>query len=227
MPVLQVPYTPPGQPQDVLGSGSHPFHDAGTDFGLPCDLVQAPQQLKEQLLYLATGDHPDGTLSGMYGQPIFSPDGSLAAFLRQSWSQTRVRAATVWVVTSDGSQEPRRLASAPVIHRVIWHPESRFIAFLRVDEENKERVVSVVSLRTGEVHEVLDLSDTEDEVRLNHWSPDGRWIGFAQLQGTMEYWMVDHPLPCPRFPGGLAISIPGRVHTRWRGPSRRSHRVEP
>jgi serine/threonine protein kinase/Tol biopolymer transport system component len=145
-------------------------------------------------MVLASGDHPAGTLSSMFGQPLFSPDGSLVAFLRQAWSQTGIRGATVWVVPSDGSQEARRLASAPIIQRLIWHPEGRFLAFMRVAPGRKERAVSVVSLETGEVHDVLDLSDTKDVIRLNHWSPDGRWVGFAQQQGSMEYWMVDDPL---------------------------------
>jgi Tol biopolymer transport system component len=145
-------------------------------------------------LVLTSGDHPDGNLSSQYGQPIFSPDGAQIAFLRQNWRQTGVRAATLWVIPSDGSRDPRRLAGAPGIGRIIWHPTSRFVAFLSWDPENMRRTISVVSLDTGKVHEVLDLSDTPDEVRLNHWSPDGRWVGFSQLQGTMEYWMVDDPL---------------------------------
>jgi hypothetical protein len=52
----------------------------------------------------------------------------------------------------------------------------------------------VVSLATGEVDELLDLSDREGGINLNDWSPDGRWIGFSHGQGTWEYWMANDPL---------------------------------
>lgn len=145
-------------------------------------------------LVLATGDHPDGPFSGWFGQPLFSPDGSQVAFCRQEQADPEVLASSLWVAPADGSGEPRLMVRAPLIERIIWHPSGRFIGFLRVDPDNHKGGVFVVSLETGETHEVLDLSDAEDTIRLNHWSPDGRWIGFSELQGTMEYWMVDDPL---------------------------------
>ena len=82
-----------------------------------------------------------------------------------------------------------------MIQRIIWHPNSRFIAFERTDPKNHTgRSIYVVSLETGEVQQVVDLSESEETINLNHWSPDGRWIGYSELQGTMEYWMVKDPL---------------------------------
>ena len=146
-------------------------------------------------LVLATGDHPDGPLSGWFGQPLFSPDGSQVAFCRQEQADRDLLASSLWVVPADGSGEPRVLARAPLIERIIWHPNGRFIAFLRRDPENQAgRSLSVVSLETGEIHGVLDRSDWEGGIRLNDWSPDGRWIGFSDGQGTWEYWMANDPL---------------------------------
>jgi hypothetical protein len=91
--------------------------------------------------------------------------------------------------------EPRLLARGKVIQRIIWHPKGLFIAFLNWDpEDSTTRSISVVSLETGEVHQVLQVTAEPGNVRLNDWSPDGRWIGFSELQGTAEYWMVDDPL---------------------------------
>jgi serine/threonine protein kinase/Tol biopolymer transport system component len=145
-------------------------------------------------LVLATGDHPDGPFSGMFGQPLFSPGGSQIAFLRQQ-QLPQVHTSSLWVVPADGSREPRLLVRAPLIQRIIWHPNSRFIAFERTDPKNHTgRSIYVVSLETGEVQQVVDLSESEETINLNHWSPDGRWIGYSELQGTMEYWMVKDPL---------------------------------
>jgi Tol biopolymer transport system component len=144
-------------------------------------------------LVLATGNHPDGELSGWFGQPLFSPDGSLVAFTRQD--QSKKYASSLWIVPADGSAPPRLLARAPIIPRLIWHPTGRFIAFYGRDpNEQTARAISVVSLETGEVDDLLDFSNTEDGIRLNHWTPDGRWIGFSRSTGTQEYWVVDDPL---------------------------------
>jgi Tol biopolymer transport system component len=165
------------------------------------DVASVTQELRvsdvgnSEGIVLTTGDHPDGRLSGMFGQPRFSPDGSRVAFLRQERSDPEVLSSSLWVVPADGSREPRLLARAPVIQRIVWHPNSRFIAFLKWDPGNDAtNSISVVSLETGEVHEVLQPSAEPGNIRLNDWSPDGRWIGFSEVQGTMEYWMVDDPL---------------------------------
>jgi Tol biopolymer transport system component len=144
-------------------------------------------------LVLARGDHPEGELSGWFGQPLFSPDGSLVAFTRQD--QSKKYGSSLWVVPADGSAPPRLLARAPLIPDLIWHPNGRFIAFYgRDSNEQTARAISVASLETGEVDDLLDFSDTEDGIRLNHWSPDGRWIGFSRSQRTHDYWVVDDPL---------------------------------
>ena len=129
----------------------------------------------------------------MVARVDFSPDGSMVAFTRQD--QSKRYASSLWVVPSDGSAAPRLLARAPLIPDLTWHPTGRFIAFYGGDPNDQTaRAISVVSLGTGEVHDVLDLSDTEDDIRLNHWSPDGRWIGISRRQRTQEYWVLDDPL---------------------------------
>jgi Tol biopolymer transport system component len=144
---------------------------------------------------LAVNDHPEGSLSGMFGQPLFSPDGSQIAFLRQDWSQPGVLSASLWVIPSDASAPARLVARAPVIQRPVWHEQGDFIAFLALDPPNSTKTVSVVSLATGEVHAVHPPFTGRDEIRVNDWSPDGRWIGIAHIEkGTWGYWVVDDPL---------------------------------
>jgi Tol biopolymer transport system component len=143
---------------------------------------------------LASSSHPEGDLSTMYGQPLFSPDGSQILFLRQNWSQPDVLAASLWVVPSDGSGEPRLVTRAPIIQRPIWHPNGRFIAFRNMNPRERRFAVSVVSLETGAVHDVFTQSNLRDELRVNHWSPDGRWIGISEVTGSFEYWVVEDPL---------------------------------
>jgi Tol biopolymer transport system component len=144
---------------------------------------------------LAVNDHPEGNLSGMYGQPLFSPDGSQVAFLRQDWSQPGVLSASLWVVPSDASAPARLVARAPVIQRPIWHEQGDFIAFLAWDPPNSTKTVSVVSLVTGEVHAAHPPFRGQDGINVNDWSPDGRWIGITHgAERTWGYWVVDDPL---------------------------------
>jgi len=142
---------------------------------------------KTQGRVLASGSHPEGDLSGIFGQPLFSPDGSQVLFLRQDWSQPEVLSASLWVVPSDGSEPPRLVARAPLIQDPIWHPAGRFIAFKELDfaEPPGTSTVSVVSLETGAVHQVLPRSSAKVGLRLNDWS---------QSEGHWEIWVVENLL---------------------------------
>ncbi len=147
-------------------------------------------------LVLASGSDsdPEGRLSMMYGQPRFSPDGTRILFLRQKTSQEGDHTAGLWVVPSDGSEPPSLLATAGLIHRPIWDPSGRFIAFRELDSEWETSTLYVVSLDTRAKHEILPKSDLRNDVQPRTWSPDGRWIAISQKKGGLEYWVTEDPL---------------------------------
>ena len=118
-----------------------------------------------------------GGLSGMYGQPLFSPDGSRILFLRVP----PLGPVSLWVIGADGSDE--RLvatASSGIIHP-IWDPTGRLIAF-----QTREGL-RIVSVEDGGVHEIEELGGSG--TTLMAWSPDGAWLAFSETVGRREFWV--------------------------------------
>lgn len=145
---------------------------------------------------LAPGSTSDGDLSTHYGQPRFSPDGSQILFLRldQSGVALETFMSSLWVVSVAGG-EPRKLATGPSILWPRWDPTGRMIVYQEKSAPGPGAgVLRVVSLETGERHDVLAFEGGDEEVDLRTWSPDGRWIGFMKETGTWEYWVTEDVL---------------------------------
>jgi Tol biopolymer transport system component len=140
---------------------------------------------------LASESDPEGQFSLHYGQPVFSPDGSQIAFVRQDRSLGSRKPVSLYVVPSDGSAPPRLITTAPLMVRITWDPSGRFIAFMELDTVQETRRVMVVSVETGVKHEIGPNSDASGSLRLKAWSPDGRWIAFSRATGGSEYWVTD------------------------------------
>jgi Tol biopolymer transport system component len=155
-------------------------------------VLSEPGSPNGRVLVSGTGrQSPDGSLQGRWGQPLFSPDGTQILFHRIGLDEAlQVRQETLWIVSTDGS-EPRKVASARLIPKAVWHRSGRFIAYQEVDTRLEQGSLVVLSLETGAKHEVLSLSNEQGEALLKSWSPDGRWIAFTQSAGGWEYWVIE------------------------------------
>lgn len=154
---------------------------------------------------LATSSEAEGGLATQMGQPAFSPDGSHIMFIRihqvgegfgsddTEWS--------VWVVPADGSAPARQLARSKGISSADWDPSGRWLVYsdLEAPESSDDGgYLFAVSIETGEKQVLLSGEEVEN-MAINGlapraWSPDGRWIGFAETKGALEFWVIANPL---------------------------------
>ena len=113
--------------------------------------------------------------------PQVAPDGRHAAFTRVNVDEKRTGYETsIWLVATDGKQEPIRLTNGKHDSQPRWSPDGRQIGFVRGGEKDasgkpKPSQVALLSLSGGEARIITDLpKGAANPV----WSPDGRRIAF-------------------------------------------------
>jgi Tol biopolymer transport system component len=82
------------------------------------------------------------------GRPVWSPDGSRIAFVRQ---ELDAAASSIWLMVPDGSKL-RRLTSGSRDDRPVWSPDGSRIAFIR--SENGRSSAWLVDVASGEVDRI-------------------------------------------------------------------------
>lgn len=165
-------------------------------------LGQGPKEIRvtdtgsSRGVVLAAGGDGQGTFSGRFGQPIFSPDGSSVLFIRAPGQASGGPTRTLWIAPADGSEPARILVSLDqgFFVNVFWSPDGRNVAFVEVNMQTARGSVSVVSVDTGQRHEVLPFTfprgGAEPEVELKYWTPDGRYLGITRMSGQLEFWVA-------------------------------------
>ena len=136
--------------------------------------------------------------------PTFSPDGSRVAYswqtesgwyleVKQLGSETRVR------LTKNAAKFPPGPA---------WSPDGREIAYVRADTED-DRGIFVTPALGGPERKLRTLSAWRVPQRMISWSPDGRWIAFADeiQEGSGRSAKV-------RGPNALFVISPETLKTR-------------
>jgi dipeptidyl aminopeptidase/acylaminoacyl peptidase len=104
-------------------------------------------------------------------QPRWSPDGSAIAYLSKSNGES---GWDLWVTSADGHGEPKQLTRAPFDEEdPRWSPDGERIAISLGGGHHRSRRVAFVSVRSGEITELLP-EDWRGDCFSPRWFPDGK-----------------------------------------------------
>jgi len=111
--------------------------------------------------------------------PQFSPDGTEILYVRKYRGSRNV-----WVVGADGS-DPHQLTHHLWLSTAAWSPDGKRVAV--AGSGGSGRHLYVVNVATGISHWLVGIESVTNGLA---WTPDGRWITYADFDG--RFWRV-HP----------------------------------
>ena len=105
--------------------------------------------------------------------PVFSPDGSKAAFVVSEPSDGKKRHASIWLFET-GAGKARKLTAGPNDSRPRWSPDGRALAFISKRGDAKSQVY-LLPMNGGEADPV---TDAKGGVTTFEWSPTGSSLAY-------------------------------------------------
>lgn len=120
------------------------------------------------------------TQQGTEIKPQFSPDGTKILYVRKHKGLRNV-----WVVNADGSG-PNQLTRRLWLSAAAWSPDSERIAVAGHSDKSGSGLY-VMSVSGRGIHRLAGVENMTNGLA---WTPDGRWITYADLDGKI--WRV-HP----------------------------------
>lgn len=119
------------------------------------------------------------------GEVRLSPDGETVAFVRQVPDDDESYEGTIYLVASDGSEEPRQFTvSEGADSQPRWSPDGDRIAFVSTRGKDDDRAqLWIIPVRGGEARQVTDVPAGVAGIS---WSPDGSRIAFTQATTEAE-----------------------------------------
>ncbi len=123
---------------------------------------------------------PVTSYPGMEWASSISPDGKYVAFM---WNQEGRTESYDLYIQLIGAGEPLRLTSQGARSMPAWSPDGRFLVFTRVTNEKKE-ILAVPAL--GGRERKLGEAKDNDQAQFLSWSPDGKWIAYADRDTPQE-----------------------------------------
>lgn len=129
---------------------------------------------------------PEGETS-----PGFSPDGKRVAFLR---------AGKLWTMNPDGSDQKAVVATPEVID-YEWSPDSRWLAFARLDNSFASEIYIIPGNGNGEARNVTRYATSNIGIT---WSKDMRLAFLGERRGALRLLVMN--LQKPAAPGAASSS---------------------
>ena len=112
------------------------------------------------------------------GDPQISPDRALVAFVKVTVNAAKTNYDTsIWVVTTGGTEEPRRLTSGARDTGPRWSPDGKYLAFVRGSET--PGTFGQIYLLPAAGGEAFQLTNVARGAGGPVWSPDSKWIAFG------------------------------------------------
>ena len=112
--------------------------------------------------------------------PQISPDGSQVAFVRVDVNEkSDTYETSIWIVTTTGSDAPRRLTGSTRDSAPRWSPDGRHLAFVRAIEKDgkvEPAQIYILAMAGGEARVVTDIPRGAGNPL---WSPDGKSFAFS------------------------------------------------
>jgi len=126
------------------------------------------------------------------GDPHFSPDGKMVAYVLTTIDQKKNRReSSIWVVPADGSAAPRRLSAEGFgANSPRWSPDGKTLAFLsaRASDfpagETPKSQIYLLSMAGG--GEAIALTKLKNGAQSYQWSPEGSRIVVVSSAGHMD-----------------------------------------
>src|SRR5262249_44588040 len=134
--------------------------------------------------------------------PAWSPDGKLIAYVSDASGEDEI-----WVVPQDGKGPPQQVTTGGDCYKYgfDWSPDSKRLLWA----DRKQRL-QYVDLATKKVTPVAQ--SKVFEIRDYVWSPDGRWVAYAQPeeQGLARVYLysLEQNKSVPVTDGWYASSAP-------------------
>jgi dipeptidyl aminopeptidase/acylaminoacyl peptidase len=130
------------------------------------------------------------------GDPQISPDGSTVAFVKVTVNAAKTNYDTsIWVVTTGGTEEPRRLTSGTRDTSPRWSPDGKYLAFVRGSET--PGTFGQIYLLPGAGGEAFQLTNVARGAGGPVWSPDSKWIAFGSGANPEDIAKFGKPTPTP------------------------------
>lgn len=154
--------------------------------------------------------------------PMWSPDGSTIAFMRDlhSAGAGKGQQFDLFIMNADGSNQ-RNLTDHPAldIHQ-SWSPDGRHLAFTSSRSGTWE--VHIMDILSGSVKQLTNSAKHDGQAGSPDWSPDGKQIAYElalRAQGRHIYIMDADGKNAKSLTKGAPLPIPGqaimRVGPRW------------
>jgi len=127
--------------------------------------------------------------------PQISPDGKSVAYVLVTVNEKEDRYETsLWLVSTSGSDSPRRLTPGPNDGAPRWSPDGRTLAFNR-SRPGEPPQIHLLSMAGGEARKLTDLPKGAGAAS---WSPDGRTIAFQSTTTAEDVEMKRKGTPAPK-----------------------------